>query len=157
MALIRMATLADFPSLISMVFDYLTEFEGAQLDDGKKQAVRNSVFLALQQQKMLIAVAQRERHGKVQLVGYGVADVRPDIFGQLVGWGHHLFVAPKWRSKENIAAELIKFGEAEAVRRGAIQFFIDTPRPKFFKEKLGYKDLYQVVVKPLQAGGKDVE
>jgi hypothetical protein len=151
--IVRVATLADFPRLISMMFDYLVEFEKAALDDAIKDKVRKNIFDALKGGSVTFLLAEKFKHNKPYLVGYGAFDVRPDIFGNLIAWGHHLYVEPKQRSS-SATKQIMTFAEQFAFSAGANEFYIDTPIPKYFKHKFGYSDLYSVVKKRLGVEAK---
>lgn len=147
---IRIATLADFPRLIFMIFDYLVEFEQAVMNDTVKDKVRKSIFEALRDNSAVFLLAEKFKHNKPHLVGYGAFDIRPDIFGDLIAWGHQLYVEPKQRSS-SATKQMMTFAEQFAFSAGANEFYIDTPIPKYFKHKFGYSDLYSVLKKRLGA------
>jgi GNAT superfamily N-acetyltransferase len=153
---VRPATVKDFPRLMVLMFEYLTEFEGkTDLPEDAKDSVRQSVWRALQTGSVIFLIAEKTKYGKQYAVGYGAFDLREDIFDNLIGWGHQLYVEPPYRV-QRVADEIVKKAEFMAANAGAKEFYIDTKIPKFFKKKFGYEDLYRVVVKKLE-GSKNVE
>jgi GNAT superfamily N-acetyltransferase len=150
-ATVRQATIKDFPRLMVLLFDYLAEFEHKpDLTEEVKERVRRTVFTALARALVVVLVAEKTKHGKPYMIGFAVFDLRPDIFGELIGWGHQLYIVPEFR-RGPVMAMLLGAAEKLAVEAGVKEAYIDTPIPKLFRKRFGYKDLYQVVVKRLEA------
>lgn len=148
---VRPATVKDFPRLMVLMFEYLAEFENkTDLPENVKDSVRQSVWQALKTGSVIFLIAEKTRHGKQYAVGYGAFDLREDIFTNLIGWGHQIYVEPPYRA-QHITDEIMKKAEYMAANAGAKEFYVDTKIPKFFKKKFGYEDMYQVVVKKLEA------
>jgi len=148
--ILRKATLLDLPKLLPLMYQYLPELENhGKLTDEDKNAVSRTVFLALLTGSVIMLVAEIAKKKQTQLVGYGVFDVRPDIFGDLMAWGHQLYVDKEYR-RLAVSDMLVAEVERLAAELGAKKFYIDTPMPEYFMNKFGYGDLYRVVVKDLE-------
>lgn len=146
---VRRATIADFPRLMMLMYAYISEFEGKpEISDDEKNKMRQSVMEALLNNDFVFALAELTKYKKSYAIGYGAFDVRRDIFGQVVGWGHHLYVDPKFR-QSGVTLQIMDFVEQFSREAGAKEFYIDTKIPGLFKRKFGYEDLYVVLKKSL--------
>ena len=150
---IRIAEIKDAPALVHMALDYLREAEGKELTEQDKAGVASSILRGMATQAVIILIAERpKKRGLVEEIGYSVFDIRDNIYGRLIAWGHHIYVKPEHRGG-NVAVSMIKLAEALSLSLGAVEAYIDTARPALFKRKFGYKDKYVVVSKRL--GGNE--
>jgi len=156
--IIRQANIADFPALMVLILRYLQENENFKPDEKPEKAdnVRVEIWNGLLNNLIMVFVAEKAtKRNKKQLIGYGIFDLRNDIFGDIIAWGHHLFVEKEYRDK-GVAERLLKSGEEFAKQHNAKAFYIDTARPDWFKRKLGYSPLYQVLIKQFDRLEKEV-
>jgi GNAT superfamily N-acetyltransferase len=145
---IRQAGVKDLPVLMSMMRKYLAEVEHLTMDDEKFEKAQLSILKGIVTQSVMVLLIEGESKRR-KTIGYGVFDLRPNIFGDLIAWGHHFFVEPSFRNS-NVAEESLQFAESMARRAGATEFYIDTARPEIYKRRLGYTDKYVVVAKSLE-------
>ena len=147
---IREATLEDMPKVMILVYKYLKEFEKRNLEDEtEKDILRRTVWGGFLRNEVTVVVAETQRKKKKWLSAYGIFDLRPNIFLEMVAWGHQLYVEPKYRNTA-LAGDMLKFGEQLARKTGAEIMYIDTPFPQYFVERFNYKPTYEVVSKDLR-------
>lgn len=151
---VREAQLTDMPTVMLLIYKYLDDVEKEELrDEAHKDQIRWTVYKAFFAHEITVVVT--EAAGKT-IVGYGVFDLRPDIFGDSIAWGHHVYFLPNFR-RRGLTGRMLQFAEELARKANAKKFFIDTAFPTYFKKHFGYKDLYSVVVKDLRQEIKHVE
>lgn len=146
---VREATIVDYPSLLVAVFEYLREFEHKEfLSAEESDAVRRTVFAHLSQGTITVLLAERIKKRKARVIGYGLFDLRPDIYNRQIAWGHQLYIEGRYRNSD-VAHKILAVAEDMAKAAGAAEFYIDTAMPAFF-QKQGYSTpIYQVVKKVL--------
>ena len=146
---VRRATIADYPRLMILMYAYISEFEDKpEISEDEKNAMRRSVMDAILNDDFIFAIAELTKYKKSYAIGYGAFDLRPDIFGKVMGWGHHLYVDPKFR-QSGVTGQIVNFAENFSRSAGAKEFYIDTKIPGLFRKKFNYKDLYVVLKKSL--------
>lgn len=144
---VRRATLLDVPALLGPMLSFLKEAEHeSPTEEDEKYLVLELMGAVQPTSQFVILIAEQHKGKRRDFAGYAVFDLRLDIFGRVMAWGHQLYVAPAFRGRD-VAENLIKFGEEMVFSAGVKRIFLDTEHPDFFERGFGYKPKYTVLEK----------